>query len=153
MTTQGRSSAAMKIDARPIIALLCEKFPACFVMYEARRRPIARGIHKEVLLAMPTLTAEQISAAMRLYTGNEGYCRACRDGAPRINLIGHEIGCVTAAEADGAKARIEGMREWKKKKKAAKKAEATAAEIEAAKPVPKGINAARPTLHLKGMTS
>jgi ProP effector len=134
----------MKIDAQAIIALLCEKFPACFVMYEQRRRPIARGIHKEVLLAMPTLTAEQISAAMRLYVGNEGYCRACRDGAPRINLLGHEIGCVTAAEADGAKARIEAIKEWLKKRKAA----ARAAEIEAARPGPKGINAGKPTLTL-----
>jgi sRNA-binding protein len=157
--SQGRScsgAAAMKIDAQAIITLLCEKFPSCFVMYEQRRRPIARGIHKEVLLAMPTLTAEQISAAMRLYTGNEGYCRACRAGAARINLMGHEVGCVTAAEADNAIARIEGIREWRKKQKAAMKAAAKeaeaavkAAEIEAAKPapVPKGVNASRPTLH------
>jgi hypothetical protein len=58
--------------------------------------------------------------------------------------MGHEVGCVTAAEADSAKARIEGMREWKKKKKAAKKA----AQIEATKPMPKGINASKPKLTL-----
>ena len=97
-----------RIDTQPIIALLCEKFPACFVMYEQRRRPVVRGIHKEVALAMPTLTAEQIKAAMRCYVSAEGYCRACRDGAPRFNLLGHEVGVVTAAEADNAVARIEG---------------------------------------------
>jgi ProP effector len=141
---------AAMIDAKIIVNMLCEKFPACFVLYEQRRRPLARGIHREILAAMPTLTAEQIGAAMRFYVSNEFYCRACRAGAIRINLMGHEAGVVTAAEADHAAARIEGIRAWRKKKKAARKA----AGIEAAKPaapVPKGVNASRPTLHLKGM--
>jgi sRNA-binding protein len=148
------------IDAKPTIVLLCEKFPAAFFMFEQRRKPLALGIHKEVALAMPALTAEQIKAAMRFYVSNEFYCRACREGAPRINLLGHEAGVVTAAEADNAVARIAGIKEWRKKKKAAAKeaaarakaevlAAAKAAEIEAARPVPKGINASRPTLHLK----
>jgi sRNA-binding protein len=126
------------IDARPIIAMLCEKFPGCFVMYEQRRRPLALGIHREVAAAMPTLTKEQISAAMRSYVGNEFYCRACREGAPRINLMGHEAGVVTAAEAANSAARIAGIREWKKQKKAKAKAKA-AAKI---KVVPRGVNAA-----------
>jgi sRNA-binding protein len=149
-----------KIDPHPVIIMLCEKFPACFAMFEQRRKPLALGIHKEIALAMPALTKEQISAAMRAYVGNEFYCRACRAGAPRINLLGHEAGVVTAAEADSAVARLAGIREWKKKKKdkAAKAkvealAAAKAAEIEAKKPKPKGVNATRPTLHLKGMTS
>jgi ProP effector len=143
--------AAMKIDAQAIIKLLSEKFPECFALYEQRRRPLALGIHKEVAAAMPTLTAEQIGAAMRFYVSNEFYCRACRAGAIRINLMGHEAGVVTAAEADHAAARLVGIAAWPKKKKAAKKP----AAIEAAKPapVPKGVNASRPTLHLKGMTT
>jgi ProP effector len=132
------------IDARPVIDLLCAKFPAAFVLYERRRRPLALGIHREVLAAMPTLTEAQVRAAMRSYVGNEGYCRACRAGAARINLLGHEAGVVTAAEADHAVARIEGIREWRKKKKAA-------AKIEAAKPVPKGVNASKPKLTLGSM--
>jgi ProP effector len=143
------------IDARPIIAMLCEKFPACFAMFEQRRRPLALGIQKEIAAAMPTLTKEQISTAMRCYTLNAAYNRACREGAARINLMGHEAGVVTAAEADNAVARIAGMKEWKKKRKdkaARAKAEALAAaraaEIEAAKPVPKGPNALKPKLTL-----
>ncbi len=115
------------IDA---IATLCQKFPACFAMYEQRRKPLALGIHKEIAAAMPTLTAEQIHAAMRSYVGNIAYCRACREGAVRINLLGHEAGAVTAAEADNSAARIAGIREWKKKRKdkaARAKAEALAA--------------------------
>jgi ProQ/FINO family len=108
----------------------------------------------------PTLTAEQIKAAMRVYVTNMAYLRACRAGATRIDLLGHEAGVVTAAEADNSAARLAGIKAWKKKRKdtaARAKAEALAAaraaEIEAAKPKPKGVNAARPTLHLKGMTS
>jgi sRNA-binding protein len=143
----------------PVIAMLCEKFPAAFSQFERRRRPLARGIHLEVAAAMPALTAEQIKAAMRHYVGNEFYCRACRAGAARIDLLGHEVGVVTSAEADCAAARIAGIREWKKKRKdkaagakAEARARARAAEIEAARPKPKGPNALRPTLHLKGMT-
>ena len=80
------------IDARPSISMLCEKFPHAFFMFEQRRRPLALGIHKEVALAMPTLTKEQISAAMRSYVANIAYCRACREGAARVNLMGHEVG-------------------------------------------------------------
>jgi ProP effector len=118
------------IDARPIISMLCEKFPHAFFMFEQRRRPLARGIHKEIAAAMPTLTKEQISAAMRCYTLNAAYYRACVEGAPRVNLMGYEAGVVTSAEADNAVARIAGIREWKKKRKdkaARAKAEALAA--------------------------
>jgi sRNA-binding protein len=153
----------MKIDAQAIIKLLSEKFPECFALYEQRRRPLALGIHREILAAMPMLAAEQIGAAIRLYVANEFYCRACREGAARINLMGHEAGCVTAAEADNAVARIAGIKEWKKKKAAAKKAaakeaakeaaeaEAEAVRVEAAKPIPTGINATKPTLTLGAM--
>jgi ProP effector len=145
-----------------VISMLCQKFPAAFFQFEERRKPLARGIHKEIALAMPTLTKVQISGAMHYYTNNEGYCHSCRAGAMRINLMGHEVGCVTAAEADNAVTRIEAIGAWRKKQKAARKAAAKeaeaavkAAEIEAAKPapVPKGVNASRPTLHLKGTTT
>jgi ProP effector len=150
----------MKIDAQAIIKLLTEKFPECFALYEQRRRPLALGIHREILAAMPMLAAEQIGAAMRLYVANEFYCRACREGAVRINLLGHEAGVVTSAEADNALWRIAGIKEWKKKKTAAAKVAKTearacarAAEVEAARPTPKGPNAAKPTLTLRSAAS
>jgi sRNA-binding protein len=143
----------MTIDAQATIKLLCEKFPAAFFQFERCRRPLALGIHKEVAAAMPTLTKEQISAAMRAYVGNEGYCRACCAGADRINLMGHPVGTVTEAEAANSVARIEGRREWKKQKKAAAKEAAVraraAAAVAAARPTPRGINAAKPTLTLR----
>jgi sRNA-binding protein len=118
---------------------------------------------------MPALTMEQIHAAMHHYVSNPFYCQACREGAARIDLLGQEVGVVTAKEAACSAARLAGIKAWKKKKTAAKKeaaakkaaadarakaearAAARAAEIAAARPVPKGPNAERPTLHLKGM--
>jgi sRNA-binding protein len=101
------------IDAQSTTKLLCEKFPA-FAMYEQRRRPLALGIHKEIAAAMPTLTKEQISTATRSYVANEFYCRACREGAARINLMGHEVGggdgC-RGGSRSGAHCRDKGMAE------------------------------------------
>jgi ProP effector len=131
------------IDARPIIKLLCEKFPHAFLQFEQRRKPLALGIHKEVAAAMPALTMEQIHAVMRVYVTNVAYLRACREGAPRINILGHEAGVVTAAEADNSAARLAGIKAWKKKKKDKAKAAAKAAAIEAARPKPTGINAGK----------
>jgi sRNA-binding protein len=74
-----------------VISMLCQKFPAAFFQFEERRKPLARGVHKEIALAMPTLTKVQIRGALHFYTNNEGYCRACRDGAARVNLMGHEV--------------------------------------------------------------
>jgi sRNA-binding protein len=128
-------------------------------MFEQRRRPLALGIHKEVALAMPTLPKEQISAAMRSYVANIAYCRACREGAARVNLRGHEAGVVKAAEADHAVA-LAGIKEWRKKKKAAAKIEAAkpaeplaAVEIDAATATARAANPnySRPKLTLGSM--
>jgi ProP effector len=143
------------IDAHRIIEMLSQKFPACFAVFELRRKPLAIGIHKEIALAMPALTEEQIHAVMRVYVTNAAYLRACREGAPRINLMGHEAGVVTSAEADNCAARLAGIKAAKKKKKetkekAAKLAAARAPAIEA---VPKGPNALKPKLTLGAMRS
>jgi len=159
----------MKIDPHPVIAALCEKFPAAFFQFEQRRRPLKLGIHKDILAAMPAITAKEIHAAMRYYTSNEFYCRGCIEGAARIGLDGGELGTVTAGEAASSAARLAGIKAWKKEKVTARKAAAAkkaaadakakaearagarAAEIEAKRPVPKGVNASRPTLKLGAM--
>jgi sRNA-binding protein len=143
------------IDVNAIIAMLCEKFPHAFVMYEQRRRPLALGIHKEIAAAMPTLTKEQIKTAMRSYVANIAYLRACRAGAARVNLImGHEVGVVMAAEADNSAARIAATKQWRAKRKAAAKealAVARAAEIDAAARATANQNFAKPKLTLGSM--
>jgi hypothetical protein len=71
---------------------------------------------------------------------------------------GHGIVLVGAGEVTGEALQRSGLGMiWDRRSEKGAKAEAIAAakaaEIEAAKPVPKGVNAARPILHLKGMTS
>jgi ProP effector len=155
------------IDARPIIAMLCEKFPKAFVMYEQRRRPLKLGIHRDVAAALPALSVMEIKTAMRCYCGNLGYNRACVEGAARIDFDGNAVGTITADEAANAKHQVACIKAvWNRRtmqKKAAAKealapaekakaealAAARAAEIEAAKPKPMGINAVKPTLTLR----
>jgi ProP effector len=144
------------IDPHPIISTLCATFPKAFFMFERRRKPLKIGIHRDIAAALPALTAKEIGAGMRLYVGNQFYSRSCVEGAARIDLDGNAVGTVTVGEAASSAARLAGIKAWKKEKtakKAATKAAAKAAEIVAARPTPKGVNAARPTLHLKGMTS
>ena len=151
-------------DARATVALLCERFPKTFFMFELRRRPLKIGVHLDIAALLPTLSTKEIRSAMRWYTANRFYNKACIENAPRIDLDGNEVGVVSADEAAKSKQRVAcSTAAWKRKGAAAKEAAAKAkaealaaaraAAIEAKRPVPKGVNAARPTLHLKGMTS
>ena len=80
----------------------------------------------------------------------------------RIDLNGDAAGVVSPEEAADAVKSVAAMTaKWKANKAATKEAAARveaearaavrAAEIEAAKPMPKGVNATKPKLHLKGM--
>src|SRR5262249_3720722 len=81
------------------IALLVEAFPKTFFMYERRRLPLKLGIHLDILAVMAgVITPEELSAALRYYVSNDGYLRACRQGAVRIDLNGQSAGEVLAAD-------------------------------------------------------
>jgi ProP effector len=82
------------------LAPLAEKWPACFQIFEQRRRPIKIGIHLDILAALGgAVTSAEVKFALRLYAGNLGYLLACRDGVERVDLNGEPAGTVTAAEA------------------------------------------------------
>jgi sRNA-binding protein len=80
-----------------VISHLAEAYPNCFAVYCHRRRPLKIGILADLVMLVPF--AEDLRAAIRYYTGNEVYLRACDENAPRISLEGHETGRVSAAEA------------------------------------------------------
>ena len=91
--------------AKDVIALLAERWPHCFSVYERRRRPLKLGIHLEILAALDgVITAHELSIALRSYVHNEGYLRACRDGVDRIGLDGAPTGKVSARDAKGSAA-------------------------------------------------
>jgi sRNA-binding protein len=90
-----------------IIAALAEFFPACFAVYQYRRRPLKVGIHDDIAVALKgAITTKEISIALKVYASNIGYLRACREDAERIDLAGQVAGYVTADEAARAAERL-----------------------------------------------
>jgi ProP effector len=93
------------VDA--VILLLAEKWPACFFVYEQRRRPLKLGIHRDILAVLEGIvTVQELRSALRCYVGNPWYLHAAMTpGAVRIDLDGNPSGAVSAEEADAAAAR------------------------------------------------
>src|SRR5262249_2542147 len=76
-------------------ALLCERFPKCFVLYEARRRPLKIGTDKDILAALDgAVTPDELSKALCLYVINKTYRARLKAGATRIDLDGIPAGIV-----------------------------------------------------------
>jgi ProP effector len=89
------------------IRLLAETWPACFSVYERRRRPLALGIHHGILAALDgAVTPQELRRALRFYVGNTYYLRMMIAGAARIDLDGCPAGTVSAEEAATAAARL-----------------------------------------------
>jgi hypothetical protein len=86
------------IDA--VLELLAGRWPLCFFVYEARRRPLKIGIRDEILSALNgAVTPKELGGALRHYTGNRRYLRHSIAGAARIDLDGNPCGVVTAEGA------------------------------------------------------
>lgn len=91
------------------LAALIAAYPAVFD--RANPRPLAIGIHKELLaasregrLSVPT---SSIRMAIDRWTGSREYLAGLVEAAPRINLQGEADGEVTAAQADTARQTLE----------------------------------------------
>jgi ProP effector len=94
-------------EVRAVIELLTEMFPKAFFIYERRRRPLKLGIHLDVLAAMNgAITPVELNHALRCYTSNVGYLRACWLEAFRIDLEGEPAGEVSPQHAARAAARL-----------------------------------------------
>src|SRR5262245_15876337 len=107
------------------IALLAERYPKCFSVYEGRRRPLKIGIHKDILAAVDgALTPLELGKALGAYCSNPVYLGHTRKGAWRLDLDGNPAGVVTADEEAHAKATLAGIGAKKNAKRAAAKAAA-----------------------------
>jgi ProP effector len=85
------------------IELLCHKFPACFVQFERRRRPLKVGIVDDIQARLgDRIDRELLGRALRYYTRNTFYRMSQQPGAPRIDLDGNESGTVSEADAANA---------------------------------------------------
>jgi ProP effector len=96
------------------IALLAERFPQCFALYERKRVPLKIGIRRDIEAALNgAITPIELSNALRMYCGNSGYLHSTRPGAPRIDLNGKPAGVVTAHESEAARARLKARKQAK----------------------------------------
>jgi ProP effector len=102
------------------ITLLAQTFPACFAVYERRRKPLKIGIHADVVAAMADVVpSTEIAAALRYYTRAIHYQRALVLGGVRVDLDGNAAGVVTPEQEADA---------WEKRRKwVARKANVAAA--------------------------
>ena len=128
-----------KVEAiKAVVALLCTRFPHCFMILPTSRRPLAIGIHHKLVEALDgTVSVDHLKRALALYCGNIDYIRAgARPGAMRVDLDGNPAGPVTESERANYIKQIE-VREARL---AAKKAEQAAARVT------KGVNVNKDTV-------
>ena len=91
-----RSTTGRRRDVMPTLELLAERFPACFSVYENRRRPLKIGIHLDILAALDgAVTPDELALALRCYVANRIYRSRLIAGAERIGLDGTPVGTVT----------------------------------------------------------
>ena len=81
-----------------VLAILRERHPKCFAPQPI---PIKIGIHMDLVAEFAGST-EDLSSALRQYTGSEKYLLAMREGAVRVDLHGANSGAVSKEEAEFA---------------------------------------------------
>jgi ProP effector len=119
MSARKRKAAAAKVPFN--VTVLAARWPKAFAVYEKRRRPLALHIHRLIIIAAAPgiaagkITKDELYRALACYCRNDGYLRACKAGAVRLDLNGKPAGVVTQQEADYARAVL-------KARKAAKRA-------------------------------
>jgi ProP effector len=98
----------MKIDPRPVIALLAERFPGAFFVLEKRRRPLKLGIFDDLIERLAGEICDlDLTAALGAYCANWAYLKSCREGADRLDLDGNPCGTVSAEHAVSARKRLD----------------------------------------------
>lgn len=100
-----------RVTVSAALALLAERWPKAFAVYEGRRRPLKVGIHNDMLPALAgAITPTELAYTLACYVNNERYLRACsRAGAARIDLNGALAGHVTPEQANHARFKLSEM--------------------------------------------
>ncbi|MCU0933805.1 MAG: ProQ/FinO family protein, partial [Thiobacillaceae bacterium] len=94
-------------------------------------KPLAIGIHKQLLERKPDLDKNKVRVALHGHTASTRYLKALTEGAPRLDLDGQPAGEVTKEQQDVAvktlRDRIKLVKERQKAEAARRKAEEEAA--------------------------
>jgi|SRR5262245_22963302 hypothetical protein len=80
-----------------VIALLAERWPQCFAVFEQRRKPIKVGIHRDITAALASACAGHLDTPAPTYVSPSTFENlTCRQ-------IGEEQKRITRAEATGGR--------------------------------------------------
>ena len=85
-----------------VLAVLVARYPKCFTLAEADRRPLKVGIGGDVIAHHPELKPSNIGQALAWYTRSRAYLERMVEGAERVDLGGVAAGTATAIEAADA---------------------------------------------------
>jgi ProP effector len=101
--TTSPPSSSWRAAAIKALEPIREQFPLAFAKADARfRAPLKIGIHVDVFAAMPELTREDVSRALKFYVTRYCYLKSCTEGRARVGLDGSPAGTVSLAEAENA---------------------------------------------------
>jgi ProP effector len=104
--------------AQNTITALADLYPACFAVFQERRKPLKLGIRDEIIAALAgAATPQEIARALRRYCGNVGYLKASVEGASRIGLNGEVVGQVSAEEASNARQRLQQLQKRQQRRR------------------------------------
>ena len=106
---------------------LLERLQAEFAVFRDYR-PLAIGIHKQLMERQPDLDKNQVRTALHNHTAATRYLKALVEGAPRLDLDGNPAGEVTAEQQKQA---VTTLRDRLKKAAERRKAEEEAAQRQA----------------------
>jgi ProP effector len=96
---------------KAVITVLAAKFPKCFAVPDARRRPLKVGIDADLLAALGgSIRRTELIRALAMYCSSEGYLERVLIGSWRVDLEGKPAGAVSADDEKHAKAKQAGIR-------------------------------------------
>lgn len=127
-------SCTTRDAADAALALLCQRWPKCFFMYQRRRRPLKIGIHKDIPDGL--IKPKILRLAFRLYINNAGYLNGMRLGVARVDLNGEVAGTVDESAAKSAQVRLDGIRKFRKNRKQPRQEKAVQDVVSAPPPAP-----------------
>jgi ProP effector len=102
MPNSGARRDANRAAIQPVLALLAERWPHCF-MLNRRPKPLAVGIRAEIERQLPEIDPRLLQRALSFYVRSMAYQRASMiPGTVRVALDGSASGTVTAEQAKKA---------------------------------------------------
>jgi hypothetical protein len=112
LTSKQRQSQAYQA----LLAGFRERWPRLFPADVRQIKPLALGIHKALIEALPDSKPWQIRQALRVWqrSGKGAYWRAILNGGPRYTLDGTPEGEVSEKEQAHAREQLAAIRAWQK---------------------------------------